>query len=192
MIKALGFSVPTMSRIGKKPIPIPEGVTVAVTGDTVSVKGPKGELKRVVHPDIRVETREGIIYVSPSRVSKKTPALWGLFRSLIAGMVEGVTAGFEKKLELEGIGHRASLEGDGTLSLALGFSHPVKVKPRTGIKFSVEKNVITISGVDKELVGNAASRIRDLKPPEPYKGKGIRYQGEVIRRKAGKKAVAAA
>lgn len=179
-----------MSRIGKKPIAIPEGVTASITGNVFSVKGPKGELKRILHPDVGIEIRDKEIIAVLARKTKKSPALWGLSRSLIANMVEGVAKGFEKKLEFEGIGYRAVMEGE-TLVLQLGFSHPVRFKSPAGIQLFVEKNVIRVSGIDKELVGETASRIRALKPPEPYKGKGIRYQGEVIRRKAGKKAVAA-
>ncbi len=179
-----------MSRIGKKPISMPEGVTANIAGNVFSVKGPKGELKRVLHLDLGVEIKDKEIVVVLVKKTKKSPALWGLFRSLIANMVEGVAKGFEKKLEFEGIGYRVVLEGD-TLVLQLGFSHPVRFKAPAGIQLFVEKNVIRISGIDKELVGETAACIRALKPPEPYKGKGIRYQGEVIRRKAGKKAVAA-
>lgn len=179
-----------MSRIGKKPIPIPPGVTVEVSGGTVSVKGPKGTASLNLHPDIKAEFSDSNLNVLVGRESKRSSALWGLFRSLLANLVEGVSRGFEKKLEFEGVGYRANVEGD-TLVFQLGFSHPVKVKAPEGIKFSVEKNTITVSGVSKELVGNTAASIRNLKPPEPYKGKGIRYKGEIIRRKAGKKAVAA-
>lgn len=181
-----------MSRIGKNPILIPPGVTVAVTAGSVSVKGPKGELRRVIHPDISVEVKDNAILLSIQKETKRARALWGLFRALIANMVRGVTGGFEKKLEIEGIGFRVTREGDGSLTLALGFSHPVKVKAPEGITFGVEKNAITVSGINNELVGEVAASIRGLKPPEPYKGKGIRYQGEIIRRKAGKKAVASA
>ncbi|QQG45037.1 MAG: 50S ribosomal protein L6 [Candidatus Sungiibacteriota bacterium] len=180
-----------MSRIGKKPIPVPVGVAVSLDGSNLVVKGPKGELTRLLHPDIAIEIKEGEISVTTRRQTKKTPALWGLFRSLIANMIVGVTAGYEKKLEFEGVGYRANLEGD-TLIMQLGFSHPARLEAPSGIKFSVEKNSITILGIDKELVGETAARLRSLKPVEPYKGKGIRYKGEIVRRKAGKKAVAAA
>lgn len=179
-----------MSRIGKKPIAIPDNVTISVIGDLITVKGPKGELLRSLHPDIKTEAKEGMFFLSPLRKTKKSDALWGLFRSLIANMVVGVTNGFVKKLEFEGVGYRASLEGN-SLVMQLGFSHQVKFGAPDGIKLTVEKNTITISGIDKELVGNTASQIRRLQPPEPYKGKGIRYQGEVIRRKVGKKTVTA-
>lgn len=189
-----------MSRIGKKPISIPEGVTATVTGNLISIKGPKGELTKVIHSDIAVgvivlgeeeKSKSEIVVTSKRASSKKSSALQGLTRSLIANMVDGVSRGFEKKLEFEGIGYRALVEGD-TLVMQLGFSHPVKLKAPSHIKLSVEKNVIIVSGFDKEEVGQVASRIRAQKPPEPYKGKGIRYQGEIIRRKAGKKAVASA
>lgn len=169
---------------------IPSGVTVEVNGDLIRIKGPKGELSRKIHPDIRVETKEGAIIVSPARNPKKTSALWGLTRSLIANMCEGVARGYGKRLEFEGIGYRANLESDSGLLMQLGFSHPVRFRVPAGITLSVEKNSIQVSGIDKGLVGETAARIRALKPPEPYKGKGIRYQGEVVRRKAGKKAVA--
>lgn len=179
-----------MSRIGKKPIPLPDKVKVDISGQTVKVAGPQGELFLSIHPDIRISRQDNEIVLAPAREGKKTAALWGLFRSLVANMVTGVSQGFEKKLEFEGIGFRANLEGD-ALVFSLGFSHPVRFPAPAGISFKVEKNVITVSGVDKGLVGETAARVRNLKPPEPYKGKGIRYQGEVIRRKAGKKAVAA-
>lgn len=180
-----------MSRIGKKPIIIPGEVTVTVTDYSVTVKGPKGSITQEFHPDIAIETDQGQIRISPRKKTKKTPALWGLTRSLVANMVEGVTTGFRRDLEFEGIGYRVNSEGN-NLNLQLGFSHPVKFPAPEGIIFFVEKNVIGVSGIDKRLVGETAARVRSLKPPEPYKGKGIRYRGEVIRRKAGKKAVASA
>ena len=181
-----------MSRIGKKPIPIPEKVTVSATDNLIMVKGPKGESARTIHPDIGVEIKKDELLVTPKREGKKTPALWGLTRALLANMVEGVSNGFEKRLEYEGIGFRASVEGGGNaLLFQLGFSHPVRFEAPSGITFSQEKNTIIVFGVEKELVGETAARIRNLKPPEPYKGKGIHYRGEVVRRKAGKKAVGA-
>jgi large subunit ribosomal protein L6 len=177
-----------MSRIGKKPIEIPAGVEVSVENNLVSVKGPKGELKTDIHPEIKVEKNEKEITVSPEKETKKSKALWGLSRALIFNMVEGVTKGYEKKLEIQGVGYRASLEGE-DLVLLVGFSHPVKVQKVEGIKFIVEKNIITVSGIDKELVGQITAKIRKIKKPEPYKGKGIRYLGEQVRRKSGKKAV---
>lgn len=178
-----------MSRIGKNPIPIPEGVSVRVSDGAIFVKGPKGEATRELY-GVHAEVKEKEISVVLRDTTKKGPALWGLSRALIANMIEGVTSGFEKKLEYEGIGYRANVEGD-LLVLSLGFSHPVKFKVPAGIKISVEKSVIKIVGTDKWLVSDTAAQIRKLKPVEPYKGKGIRYQGEVVRRKAGKKAVAA-
>ena len=180
-----------MSRIGKKPISLPSSVKAEITGRTVTISGPKGTLSSRLPPEVEVSAgAERELIVTPTAASRKTRAFWGLARSLIANMVEGVVSGFEKKLEFEGIGYRAALE-DNTLVMQLGFSHPVRFTPPDGISLKVEKNTIAVSGADKERVGSAAARIRALKPPEPYKGKGIRYAGEVIRRKAGKKAVAA-
>lgn len=176
-----------MSRIGKQPIQIPDGVTVAIGEGEVTIKGPKGTLKRHVRPEISVVLNGNTLDVAPAKSTKKTPALWGLTRAILAHSVEGVSKGFEKKLELEGVGYRVNMEGKDLL-FALGFSHPVRFPAPDGIEFKAEKNVITISGFDKERVGEAAAKIRALKKPEPYKGKGIHYQGEVVRRKAGKKA----
>jgi len=200
-----------MSRIGKKPISIPESVEVKIENNTVTVKGPKGELRKEVRPEIKVEInpvrdsedrekprkecisnggKENEILVSPEKETKKTNAFWGLTRTLIFNMIKGVTEGYEKKLEIQGVGYKANLEGE-DLVLQVGFSHPVKMDKVEGIKFEVEKNIITISGIDKELVGQVAAKIRKVRPPEPYKGKGIRYVGEEVRRKAGKKVVTA-
>jgi len=177
-----------MSRIGKKPILIPEGVEVKIEGNTIKVKGEKGELQKEVRPEIGIELKEGKIIVLPKIETKQTKTLWGTTRALIANMIKGVKEGYEKKLEIEGLGFKAILEGN-DLTLSVGFSHQVKIKTPPGIKISVEKNIITVSGIDKELVGQIASNIRKIKPAEPYKGKGIKYVGEVIRRKAGKKVV---
>ncbi len=177
-----------MSRIGKQPIALPEGVSVAEAGGTVTVTGPKGTLSLILRPEVGLSFEGKSVCVLPVRATRKTPAYWGLTRSLLARMVEGVSRGFQRKLEIEGIGYRAALEG-ASLALALGFSHPVRVAAPEGIAFSVEKNVITVSGIDPVLVGDVAAGIRRLRPPEPYKGKGIRYAGEIIRRKSGKKAV---
>jgi len=177
-----------MSRVGKKPILIPEGVEVKIDGQKIIVRGQKGELFREIRPEIKIEIRENKIFVSPQIETKKTKAFWGLTRSLIANMVKGVTEGFEKKLEIIGVGFRANLEGE-NLILQVGFSHPIKIEPSKDIKFSVEKNIISISGKDLEIVGQTAAKIRKIRPPEPYKGKGIRYLGEVIRKKIGKKAI---
>jgi len=178
-----------MSRIGKKPILIPEGVEVKIEGNIVIIKGAKGEITREIRPEIKVEIEDKKIQVSPCKETKQTKAFWGLSRALLSNMIEGVTAGFEKKLEIEGIGFKAILEGENIL-LHVGFTNPVKIKIPQDIKISVEKNIIIISGVNKELVGQTAAVIRKAKPPEPYKGKGIRYAGEIVRRKVGKKAIA--
>ncbi len=179
-----------MSRIGKKSIDIPEGVNVEITNAEVKVKGPKGELKQSVSSEIKIEQKDGKILVTPrSELSKKGKGLWGLYRVLVANMIEGVSKGFEKKLEIEGVGFKAAAQAD-KLVLNLGFVNPVEVKKPQGIEFLVEKNVITVSGIDKQLVGETAAIIRKQKKAEPYKGKGIKYQGEKIRRKEGKKVVA--
>lgn len=180
-----------MSRIGKQPIAIPSGVTVDIKDGLVTVAGPKGTLSRTIVPEIKIVMEDGKIVLSCAAATRKTPALWGLMRSLVANMVHGVSSGFEKKLEFEGIGYRAAMEG-ATLVMQLGFSHPIRFDPPQGITLKVERNTITVSGADKETVGLAAASIRDYKKPEPYKGKGIRYQGEVIRRKVGKKGATAA
>ena len=180
-----------MSRIGKKPIKIPEAVEVKIKDGKVNVKGPKGELNLVLRPEIKVETKEGQIFVTPQIETKQTKAFWGLTRALLQNMVKGVTESYEKKLEIEGVGYKANLEGQ-DLVLNVGFSHPVKIKAPDGIKFSVDKNTITVNGIDKGLVGQTAAKIKKVRPPEPYKGKGIRYAGEHIKRKVGKKAATTA
>ncbi len=191
-----------MSRVGKKPILIPEDVEVKIEGQKVIVKGSKGELQKEIRPEIKVEIKEGKIFLFPKieskpknitsyALDKKTKALWGTSRVLLANMIKGVKEGFEKKLEIEGLGYKATLDGQ-DLVLSVGFSHPIKIKSPPSIKFSVEKNIITVSGVDKELVGQIAAKIKKVRPPEPYKGKGIRYVGEFIRKKAGKKVVTTA
>ncbi|MBZ9578418.1 50S ribosomal protein L6 [Patescibacteria group bacterium] len=179
-----------MSRIGKKPIEIPKEVEVKISGNLVTIKGPKGEQCLKIRPEIKVEIKEGKIFVSPQIETKKTRAFWGLTRSLLANNVKGVITGYEKKLVIEGLGFKAVLEGE-ELVLRVGFTHPVKIKTPKGIKFSVDKNVITVSGINKELVGQITAKIRKVRPPEPYKGKGIKYLGEVIKRKPGKKVVTA-
>jgi len=179
-----------MSRIGKKPILIPQGVTVEAENQIIKVSGPKGNLSYEMHPEIKIEIKEGKVLLSPKMENKKTNALWGLTRALLANMIKGVNEGYEKKLEIEGLGFRAQMSGE-NLSLNVGYSHPVEIKAPSGIKFLVEKNIITVSGINKELVGQTAAVIRNVKPPEPYKGKGIRYLGEKLRKKMGKKAVAA-
>lgn len=181
-----------MSRIGKQPIAIPAGVSVIERDRTVVIEGPLGALSFQLPSGIQFVKEDGMARVLPKEnrdeQSHQSRALWGTSRATLAHMIAGVTKGFEKRLEVEGIGYRAALEG-ATLVFALGFSHPVRFEAPAGITFKVEKNNITVSGVSKELVGETASIIRALKPPEPYKGKGIRYAGEVVRRKAGKKAV---
>lgn len=176
-----------MSRIGKQPIPVPDTVTVTIDGSTISVSGPKGSLKRVFHTEIGVSMDDGTLVLSRPSDEARHKALHGLTRSLVANMVEGVTDGFERKLELIGTGYRAEQEGS-TLVLHVGYSHPVIVEPPVGIEFAVEDRgkLLTVSGIDKEAVGQVAVNIRDVRPPEPYKGKGIRYQGEHITLKAGK------
>ena len=176
-----------MSRIGKKPIEIPQGVQVQIEGKRVMVKGPKGELSREFADELKIEKNDNHIVVSPRNNSQEAKALWGLTRTLLFNMVAGVTEGYAKKLEIEGIGYRASVEGD-SLSLNVGYTHPVKIEAPERITFAVDKNVITVAGINKEDVGETAARIRAARPVEPYKGKGIKYQGEVIRRKLGKKA----
>src|SRR3989344_1280 len=180
-----------MSRIGKKIVQIPNGTTVTKNGGVVVVKGPKGELSIKLVPEIDVTVAGTEASVIVVKNSKKTSALWGLTRALLQNMVEGVTKGYEKKLEIEGVGYKVVAEGP-NLSFSLGLSHPIKFEAPKGITFKIEKNALTVSGFDKELVGETAARIRRLKPPEPYKGKGIRYSGEVIKRKAGKKATTTA
>jgi len=224
-----------MSRVGKKPILIPEDVEVKIEGQKVIISGPKGELFREIRPEIKIEVKGNQIFVSPQAPSfrrakakkvnfllplslslgkakvekketsstetpegkssvsygagKKTKAFWGTSRAHLANMVQGVKEGYEKKLEIEGVGYKASVEGGDTIQLSVGFTKPTKIKAPKDIKFSVEKNVITVSGADIELVGLVAAKIRKVRPPEPYKGKGIRYQGEIVRRKVGKRAV---
>lgn len=178
-----------MSRVGKKPIQIPENVEVKIEDDFVFIKGPKGELSLKIHPAVIVKKDNSSIKVSvKNEKEKKQKALWGTFQRLISNMILGVTKGYEKKLELVGIGYRASLSAN-KLILNVGFSHPVEFELPNGIEAEVEKNIITLSGIDKQLVGETAARIRRIRPPEPYKGTGIRYLGEEIRKKAGKKAV---
>lgn len=176
-----------MSRIGKKPIIIPQGVTVAVQGQNINVTGLKGTLSRSFRDEIGVEVKSGAVVVAPKKETKLARSLWGTYASHIKNMIEGVTVGFSKKLEIQGIGYKAAIQGQDLL-LSLGFSHPVIFKTPKGIVFQIEKNIVTVSGIDKEEVGKAAAELRALKKPEPYKGKGIRYLGEQVRRKAGKKA----
>ncbi|HEY4519857.1 MAG TPA: 50S ribosomal protein L6 [Candidatus Paceibacterota bacterium] len=178
-----------MSRIGKKPIVLPSGVSVSVVDGDVVVHGKGGTLTRVLHPSISVTSDEKQVVVAPKMKTRLARALWGTYTSHIRNMVSGVVSPFVKKLQIEGIGYRAELSGK-QIKLLVGFSHPVLITVPNGLAVSVEKNIITISGADKELVGAFAASVRSVRKPEPYKGKGIRYVGEVIREKQGKKAVA--
>lgn len=178
-----------MSNIGKRIIEIKEGVTVVQEGRLVSVTGPKGSLEAKIPQEINLEIADGVVKVKKTRESRELEKYFGLTRALVANMVEGVSKGFEKKLELSGVGYRAKSEG-GELVLNLGFALPVRIKAPEGINISVAENVITVSGIDKGLVGNEASKIRKIRPPDPYKGKGVKYQGEKLRRKVGKAAKA--
>ena len=189
-----------MSRIGKQSIKVSQGTEIKIEGDTIKVKGSKGELSFDLPSEIKAEMKEDNILISPKnretkqnepaiKKAKEVGALWGLTRALIFNMVKGVTEGFEKKLEIQGVGYKASMQGN-KLVMQLGFSHPIEMKTPEGVELKVEKNIITVSGIDKQKVGQTAAKIRDFKKPEPYKGKGIRYEGEKVRRKAGKKAVA--
>ncbi|MFH1171306.1 MAG: 50S ribosomal protein L6 [bacterium] len=175
-----------MSRIGKQPLKIPEGVTATVDGLVVTVKGPKGTLTERVHPHVLVEQRDGALWVTVAKPDDRTDrALWGLTRVLLQNMVIGVTQGYSKQLEIQGVGYRAAVKGR-SIILNLGFSHPIEYALPDGIEVKAEGNILTLSGIDKQLLGETAARIRAYKKPEPYKGKGIRYVGETVRRKAGK------
>lgn len=175
-----------MSRVGKKPIEIPAGVTVTLDNNNVTVKGPKGELNRTFHSDIEIKVEENVINISRPSEAKEHRALHGTTRAVLANMVEGVSKGFERSLELVGVGYRASKQGN-KLVLNVGYSHPVEIEPEAGIEVEVPANTkVIVRGTDKERVGALAANIRDVRPPEPYKGKGIRYEGEFVRRKEGK------
>ena len=182
-----------MSRLGKKPVVLPAGVTATLADGVLTMKGPKGELSRTFTDDITMTLGTGEtgveITLVPARESNYTRALWGTYAAHLYNMIAGVTEGFTKKLEIEGVGYRAEVKGN-TLALALGFSHPVSVAIPDGLAVTVEKNVVTVSGIDKDVVGQFAAVARLQKPPEPYKGKGIHYQGEYILRKQGKRATA--
>ena len=180
-----------MSRIGRKPVPLPKGVTAQIDGSRITVKGPKGELSRMVHRELSLALEGETIVVKRPSDESRHKALHGLTRTLVNNMVDGVTKGFAKTLEIQGVGYKAEPKPFG-VQLVVGFSHPVPYHAPQGIKISVENNVVVkIEGVDKELVGQVAAEIRAVRPPEPYKGKGIRYMGEQVRRKAGKTAQAA-
>ncbi|MBF8376870.1 50S ribosomal protein L6 [Alicyclobacillus mali] len=175
-----------MSRIGRKPIPIPAGVEVSVNAGEVTVKGPKGQLARRIHPDMKVIVQDNQVVVERPSDEKVHRALHGTTRSVIANMVEGVTNGYAKNLELVGVGYRATKQGN-KVTLSVGFSHPVELPQTEGIELEVPaQNRIVVRGIDKELVGIYAAKVRSIRPPEPYKGKGIRYEGENVRRKVGK------
>ena len=177
-----------MSRIGKRPIDVPAGVLVSIDPGRVTVSGPKGELRTSVPARMTIEQQEGSIVVTRPTDRGEDRALHGLTRTLVANMVEGVTNGFEKRLEIQGVGYRAALSGT-DLELQVGYSHPVKIKPRQGIEFEVPAPTqVVVRGIDKQMVGQTAAEIRKVRPPEPYKGKGIRYEGEHVRRKVGKRA----
>jgi large subunit ribosomal protein L6 len=177
-----------MSRIGKKPIELPTSVNVAISPGRVQVNGPLGELSQQVPTRMQIEQRDGEIVVTRPTERGEDRALHGLTRTLVANMVEGVTKGFEKKLEIQGVGYRATLRGD-SLELSVGYSHAVLIEPRHGVSFEVPvPTQIVVKGIDKQAVGQIAAEIRKVRPPEPYKGKGIRYEGEYVRRKVGKRA----
>lgn len=176
-----------MSKIGRKPISIPNGVEVKIEGHQVTVKGPKGQLDFIFDPKIRVEKQDTEIKVS--LLKEEAKALWGTTRALIANMITGVTEGFKKQLEIQGVGFKAVIK-DKKLFLTVGFTHPVEVETPQGIEFKIEKNIITVTGIDKQLVGQTSAKIRAVKSPDPYLGKGIRYLGEHIKIKPGKKAAA--
>ena len=176
-----------MSRVGKKPIPIPEKTKITYKDKVLSVQGEKGVLTRMIHPDVDVKIEDKILTILVDRQDKKTKALWGMTRALISNMVSGVSAGFERALEINGLGYRAELKGN-SIELQLGYSHPISFPLPDGITAKVDKNIIRLSGIDKDLLGLTASSIRRLRPPEPYKGKGVKYAEERIIRKAGKTA----
>ena len=177
-----------MSRIGRKPIPVPEGVTVSVTSGQVTVNGPKGELAQELSPRMEITEEDGTLHVKRPTDRGPDRALHGLTRSLLANMVEGVTNGYEKRLEIQGVGYRAKLQGK-ALELSVGYSHTVSIQAPDGIEFEApQPTQVIVRGIDKQLVGEIASQIRRVRPPEPYKGKGIRYSGEYVRRKVGKRA----
>jgi large subunit ribosomal protein L6 len=179
-----------VSRIGRKPISIPQGVKVQKTDRRITVAGPKGELQAEIHPDVTVDIKDNVITVVRPSDAKEHRALHGLWRALIQNMILGVGSGYARKLELVGVGYRAEMKGK-KLQLAVGFSHPILFAPPDGVKLETPTQTnITISGIDKQLVGQVAAKIRSFRPPEPYKGKGIKYEGEYIRRKAGKAAAA--
>jgi|TARA_R110002126_G_scaffold13118_1_gene55772 large subunit ribosomal protein L6 len=176
-----------MSRIGKNPVTIPEGVNIDLSGQDIKVKGPKGELNFVIHDEISAKLEDNVVVVSPRTGSRLARSLWATTRSVINNMCVGVKDGYEKKLEINGVGYRAAIEGKSVV-LQLGFSHEVRYEIPAGVEIKAEKpTLLTVSGIDKQLVGEVAAKIRAYRPPEPYKGKGVRYEGEYIMRKEGKK-----
>ena len=176
-----------MSRIGKKPVPLPKGVVASVEGQTVKVKGPKGELSVKLVPEVSASVDDAGITITPDKKQERAAQMWGLSRTLVNNLVTGVTTGFTQKLEIQGVGYRAAVQGK-VLNLQLGFSHDVPYAIPAGITIVTEKpTMIAVSGIDKQLVGQVAAEIRSWRPPEPYKGKGVRYEGEYVRRKEGKK-----
>lgn len=177
-----------MSRIGRKPIPLPKGVSVHIEKNRVTVRGPKGELSRVFDPEMEIVEEGGALHVRRPSDERQQRAIHGLTRALLANMVTGVSEGFKKELEVQGVGYKVDLESDGSLLMSLGFSHPVRIQPPAGVKFQIDPRtrVVTVSGIDREAVGQIAAVIRRTRPVEPYRGKGVRYVGEQIRRKTGK------
>jgi large subunit ribosomal protein L6 len=175
-----------MSRVGKKPIQIPKDVSVILEDSILKVTGPKGTLQQTVSHPISFEMGENEVFVTPKEQIKNVSAFWGLYRALLQNMITGVTEGFTKKLRIEGVGYRVALQGQ-TLVLNLGYSHPIEITAPEGIAFEVEKNTISVKGISKELVGQVSANIRSTRPPEPYKGKGVRYDDEFVRMKVGKK-----
>jgi len=186
MLSSAGECINIMSKIGKKPIDLPKGVELKIDGNSVSVKGPKGELKRTFDNSVLISVADNSVTIS-LKEGRDEAAIWGLTRALLANMIKGVSDGFEKNLEFEGVGYKANVKGE-TLELNLGYSHPIILEIPAGLTVKVEKSVIKVGGINNESVGKFAAEIKSKRLPEPYKGSGIRYQGEVIRRKAGKKA----
>lgn len=176
-----------MSRVGKKPIELSEKIKITYTDQVLTVQGDKGTLSRTLHPDVNINIDDNALTVTIETMDKKTRSLWGMTRAIISNMVTGVSQGFERALEINGIGYRAELKGD-KIEFNLGYSHPINFPLPEGISANIEKNVIKLSGIDKDLLGHTASTIRSLRPPEPYKGKGVKYAEEFIQRKAGKTA----
>ena len=174
-----------MSRVGKKPVAVPSGVTASVDGQVVNVKGPKGAMSIVLHGDVAAKVENAEIKVDPRVDTKRARAMWGTYRSLLANVMTGVTKGFERRLEINGVGYKAEVAGD-KLNMTLGFSHPINYQLPKGVTAKVEKNIVVLTSNDRELVGQTAAKVRSFRPPEPYKGKGVKYIEETIKRKVGK------